>query len=214
MASGADTDSKNPTVAGTKDQSTQSAIQAKQVANRTNQFYKEWKMDDLLPAVTNLAEERDFKQGNEVFRQAMCATCHALGRISQGNGFSPDLTGVGSKYTRDIILESILQPSAVISGQYYITNFRRKNGGVVQGTLVDIVDGNYVIASSPLRPDETISVPQADIASEEPSSVSPMPEGLLNVFTKEQILDLFAFLEAQGNPDASIFKKQEPTSKN
>lgn len=72
MASGADTDSKNPSVAGTKTQSTHSAIQDKQAAttNRTNQFYKEWKMDDLLPAVTNLAGRRDFKQGNEVFRQA------------------------------------------------------------------------------------------------------------------------------------------------
>ena len=77
---------------------------------------------------------------------------------------------------------------------------------------MDIVDGNRVIASSPRRPDETIRVPQADIASEEPSSVSPTPEGLLNVFAEEQILDLFAFLEAQGNPDVSIFKKREPKS--
>lgn len=95
-------------------------------------------MEELLPAVANLAGGRDFKQGNEVFSQAACGTCHALGRISQGNGFSPDLTGVGSKYTRDIILESILQPSAVINGQYYTTLFRLKNGEVEQGTLVDI----------------------------------------------------------------------------
>ncbi len=65
-------------------------------------------MEDLLTAVTNLARGRDFKQANEVFSQALCATCHALGRISQGNGFSHDLTVVGSKYTRDTILKSIL----------------------------------------------------------------------------------------------------------
>lgn len=174
---------------------------------------REWKMEELLPVIANLGSGRDFEQGKKVFDEAMCGKCHALGRISQGNGLAPDLTGVGSKYTRDIILESILQPSVVISGQFYTTNFKLKNGGVEQGTLLDIVDGKYVIAPSQLSPENTITVLEADIASEEPSTVSPMPEGLLNAFTKEQIQNLFAFLDAQGNPKASIFKKTNPTKK-
>ena len=99
VAFGADTDSKNPTVEGAKDQAAQSAVRDKQAAtpNRTKPFFKEWKMDDLLPAVVNPVGERDFKQGSEVFSKAICGACHALGRISQGNGFCPELTGVGSK---------------------------------------------------------------------------------------------------------------------
>jgi hypothetical protein len=34
-----------------------------------------------------------------------------------------------------------------------------------------------------------------------------MPEGLLNAFTAEEILDLLAYLESNGKSDASQFKK-------
>ena len=89
-------------------------------------------MEDLLPAVASLGAGRDFRQGKAFFTQAMGGTCHALGEHAPGHGFSPNLTGVGSKDSRDLILESILKPSAVLNGQYYTTLFRPKNGEVAQ----------------------------------------------------------------------------------
>ena len=47
----------------------------------------------------------------------------------------------------------------------------------------------------------------ADIARREPSTVSPMPSGLLNSLTREEILDLLAYLEAAGKPNAANFRK-------
>ena len=35
-----------------------------------------------------------------------------------------------------------------------------------------------------------------------------MPVGLLNAFTKDQILDLLAFLDSGGNPDAPVYSKK------
>ena len=39
-----------------------------------------------------------------------------------------------------------------------------------------------------------------------PSAVSPMPSGLVDVLTKEEILDLVAYLKSGGQPGAAVFK--------
>ena len=153
-----------------------------------------------------VAGGRGFTQGQEVFTKAMCGTCHAFGRISQGNGISPDLTGVGSRYSRDVILDSILTPSLVLNSRFPATELRLRNGEVLTGTLVDLTDDKYVIAESPFHPEATTTIPRTDVILEQPSTTSPMPEGLLDSFTAEQIRDLFAFLDAQGDPDARVFK--------
>ena len=52
---------------------------------------------------------------------------------------------------------------------------------------------------------ETIA--RKTIKSMRPSDVSSMPGGLLNVFTREEILDLIAYLQSGGRPGASAFSK-------
>jgi hypothetical protein len=47
---------------------------------------------------------------------------------------------------------------------------------------------------------------KADIVRRDASPISPMPPGLLNVLTEDQILDLLAFLESGGNPQHADFK--------
>jgi hypothetical protein len=46
-----------------------------------------------------------------------------------------------------------------------------------------------------------------DIRERATSPVSPMPGGLLNHFSQEEILDLLAFLQSGGNPDLPAFGK-------
>ena len=50
------------------------------------------------------------------------------------------------------------------------------------------------------------SIKISDIQSRENSTLSPMPEGLIQVLTKDEILDLLAYLESGGNPQKSNFK--------
>ena len=58
-------------------------------------FYKEWKMDDLLPSVKDLGAGHDWSQGRELFKKAACGVCHAFASESEGTGLAPDLTPVG-----------------------------------------------------------------------------------------------------------------------
>src|SRR4051812_34316303 len=100
---------------------------------------KKWTVEELLPAVADLGTGHDWGQGRELFKKGACGGCHAFGAESQGSGLAPDLTGVGSKYTRDFILQSILEPSATLNGQYYHTTFTLKNGDVITGSVIDVV---------------------------------------------------------------------------
>ena len=59
-----------------------------------------------------------------------------------------------------------------------------------------------------LAPHVTVQIAEADVKSEEPASVSPMPPGLLNEFTKEQVVELMVFLDSGGDRNAVAYKKQ------
>ncbi len=171
-------------------------------------FYREWTMAELLPSVRDLGAGRDWTQGRDVFRQAACGACHALGSEAEGAGLAPDLTPVGATYTRDFILQSILEPSAEINGRFFHTTFTLKNGDVITGSVVDIADRTIIVAPVMLSPDATIAIAEADVKSEAPSPISPMPAGLLNPFTREQIVELLAFLDAGGDRHAAIYQKK------
>jgi hypothetical protein len=54
---------------------------------------------------------------------------------------------------------------------------------------------SVTLATNPTEPAERWRVSKSDIASEQISELSSMPSGLLDVFEREEILDLLAFLE-------------------
>jgi putative heme-binding domain-containing protein len=171
-------------------------------------FYKEWTVDELVPSVKDLGVGRNWEQGREYFRKTGCGTCHAFGSESEGTGLAPDLTAVASKFTRDAILREILEPSAMLNGQFFHTTFTLKNGTVVTGSVIDIVDKKIIVAPLMMSPDATVEIAVADVKSEAPSPVSPMPAGLLNELTKEQVVELMAYLESGGDRNAPVYKKK------
>ena len=50
-------------------------------------------------------------------------------------------------------------------------------------------------------------VKKADVQERKASKLSPMPEGLVNVLSKDEILDLIAYLQSGGKPKFHAFKK-------
>jgi putative heme-binding domain-containing protein len=182
---------------------------AAQAPPPATKFYKEWKMDDLVASVKDLGSGHDWAKGRELFRQTACGVCHAFGSESEGIGLAPDLTAVASKYTRDVILQSILEPSATLNGQYFHTTFTLKNGTRVTGSIVETLDKKIVVAPLMMTPQVTVEVAVADVKSEAPSAVSPMPAGLLNELTREEIVELLAFLESGGDRNAPIYSRKK-----
>jgi len=129
---------------------------------------------------------------------------HRMG--DEGGSVGPELTAIASRFSRRDILESILEPSKVISEQYANTDITLKNGTPVSGRIVSETADRILIRPSMLAPDMQ-EINKADIQSREVSKVSPMPPGLLSMLTKQEILDLLAYFEAAGHADGAPFKK-------
>ena len=62
-----------------------------------------------------------------------------------------------------------------------------------------------MLASEPLAPEKTTRILKSEIESQQPSALSPMPEGLLSTLTEDEILDLLAWIEAGGRQDHPLF---------
>lgn len=122
-------------------------------------------------------------------------------------GVGPDLTAVSSRFSRRDVLRSILEPSVVLSDQYVNTTVSLKNGDEITGRLVDETSSSVELVPDPLQPEHRISVNVDDIVSRQNSELSPMPEGLLNSLSKEEILDLLAFIESGGREKHASFSE-------
>jgi putative heme-binding domain-containing protein len=170
-------------------------------ANR--KFIREWKMSDFADDVSQPSRGRNFARGKEMFAIAQCVQCHAMS--GEGGAVGPDLTGAGAKYSRRDLLESILEPSKVISDQYQNIQVTTKNGDDVVGRLVD--ENDKVIGVVPnLLTGDRVEIKKSNIADRHASKLSPMPEGLVSILTKDEILDLVAYLESGGRKEHAAFR--------
>lgn len=154
-------------------------------------FYHEWTLDELLPKVEELIARADPERGKQVFEKATCVKCHKVGNY--GSGIGPDLSTLGNRFTRKDILEAILQPSKTISDQYKTYTVLTVRGQIINGMRAPDEDGNIVLLLSDAT---TAKIPKDEVEEIVESTVSIMPEGLLNQLTAEEIADLIAFLEA------------------
>ena len=165
---------------------------------------REWKVADILPVLDQTGSGRSFEKGKKAFEDAQCLACHRFG--NDGGATGPDLTAVSSRFTRRDILESILEPSKVISDQYQNIIVTTKNGDDMIGRLVEETDRQLVLMINPLTGEKT-QIRKRDVQERAPSKVSPMPDGLANICTKEEILDMLAYIESGGQKGHTAFKR-------
>ncbi|MEW6306305.1 MAG: c-type cytochrome [Verrucomicrobiota bacterium] len=176
----------------------------KPVVAKARPFVKEWKMSDLERDLTQVEKGRNFARGKEAFTAAQCFACHRFGE--EGGAVGPDITAVISRFSRRDILESIVDPSKVVSEQYQNITVLQKDGEDVTGRLVEDTNTKLVLVPNQLTGDK-VEILKNKVAKITPSKLSPMPEGLINVLTKEEILDMLAYIESAGKKDHRAFAK-------
>jgi putative heme-binding domain-containing protein len=178
---------------------------ARLVPTRQRPWVREWTMDDVLPRLDDASQGRDFERGRRAFADAQCMSCHQMG--NDGGSLGPELNSAGSKYDRRSLLESILAPSKVLNEQYLNKTVVRQDGAEVTGRILSESAREIVVDTDPFGGSpETIKREQVrEIVN---SAVSPMPEGLANVLTLDEILDLVAYLQAGGQSTAPVFQKR------
>jgi putative heme-binding domain-containing protein len=168
-------------------------------------FVREWKLDELVPKVqAGLKGGRNFDRGRQLYSTVACAACHRF--VNEGGSVGPDLTGVAGRFSLHDLLESIVEPSKIISDQYQAINIRKKNGDVISGRVGNLNGADINVVEDMFDPGHMTNVRRSEIASIEPSKVSPMPEGLLNSLQLGEIQDLVAFLLARGDAKSPMFR--------
>jgi putative heme-binding domain-containing protein len=166
------------------------------LAARKPTIVKEWTMGDF-PAVTTKTDDESIARGMQAFVKARCNQCHAI--AGHGINIGPDLTETGKRLKNVKLLQQILEPSSEINKKYQTTQFLMESGKVLSGVVVKETETESHIISNLLIPAAITKVAKSEVEEKFPSKISSMPNGMANVLTRPEILDLVSFLETGFN---------------
>jgi putative heme-binding domain-containing protein len=166
---------------------------------------KKWTVDMGMAESGSGFPKANFEKGRSLYFAANCGKCHRFNGL--GGGVGPDLTSIRNKFDVRYLLESIVDPSKVISDQYQSSNVVLSDGKSYQGLVIKEGD-NYVIYPSDLNIKEK-TVSKDDVLELEPSPVSQMPLSLIDNLNKEELRDLLAYLMSGGNAESDVYGKKK-----
>jgi putative heme-binding domain-containing protein len=118
---------------------------------------------------------------------AQCTRCHTIGQSKAEVG--PSLMGVGTRLTRELIVQSLVDPSAKLAPGFGQVSVTLKNGQKLQGTLREET-ATAIAVEDATRGLQRVQV--SDIASRT-NGASAMPDMDL-LLTPAQIRDVVAYL--------------------
>jgi putative heme-binding domain-containing protein len=142
-----------------------------------------------------LARPGNAERGRQLFfdlEKSQCLKCHRLG--DQGERIGPELTGVGSRFSRIHLIEAILEPSRSIAAGFQTVTVVLKNGRVLTGIRIAEEENTITLGDNQ---GQKHVLAKKDIEDQQPQPVSTMPEGLEKRLTGDEFVDLVAFLAGQ-----------------
>ena len=175
------------------------------------QFVRKWSTQDVLNAINLLESGRDFQAGRQLFTQVSCVACHAM--KGAGGKLAPDMHDLQKKLAEqktDVakIVDALVVPSKEIDAKYRVQIVVTVDGKLHSGVVVFEDEKILRLSANPLEKNvKVVEIDKQDIDEREESKVSIMPEGLLNTMTRNEILDLLAYIISGANPEHPAFRK-------
>jgi putative heme-binding domain-containing protein len=164
---------------------------------------QEWKLDDLIPSLADLNKSRSYTTGKQVFQSANCVACHRMNGV--GYEIGPDLTKIDPKQTPADILKSIIQPSEKIDPKFASQVIELDSGNVITGLVIEENEEILKVVENPLAKSEPKVVRKSEIENRQASATSIMPLGMVDRLTREEILDLLAYVAAKGSEKDPLY---------
>ncbi|MCS7269499.1 MAG: HEAT repeat domain-containing protein [Gemmataceae bacterium] len=145
----------------------------------------------LTAAVPN---QGDPARGERLFRlkELQCFSCHAIAGV--GGRVGPDLSSIGASAPVDYLVEALLLPNKAVKEGYHAQRIVTADEKVYLGIPVREADGRLVLRTAE---DKLVTIPLADVTERAPAP-SLMPEGLTDSLSRQEFLDLVAFLSQLG----------------
>jgi putative heme-binding domain-containing protein len=116
---------------------------------------KQWKLNDAVALLDAPLADRDFQNGKSMFAATTCVRCHAMGSDGGGN-VGPDLTNLGTRFSKKDMLESIIDPNKTVSDQYAATQIMLRNGTSIIGRVTNEDKMAYYVSQNPYAPESIV----------------------------------------------------------
>jgi putative membrane-bound dehydrogenase-like protein len=175
----------------------------------------QWKHSDLLEDLKRVGQHRNYAEGQKLFTTLGCVQCHKLskdevpsivsvaGDLHQSVGPNIDDTIKKYKGNANAVLLELIEPSRNIEEKYRQSILALEDGTTLTGIIVaEDPKSLTILAGTPAKQQE---ISKKSLDARRTSALSLMPNGLLNTLDKEQILDLLAYLLANGKADNAAF---------
>ena len=148
----------------------------------------------------------NYENGRNLFHAIGCAACHRFDGL--GGDIGPDLTTVKNKFDARYLLESIIEPSKVISDQYGSKIVTMNDGATHIGLVVERdKEVDVYPAAKTTEELKPATLEASEIATIEESPVSQMPPMMINSLNGDEVRDLIAYLLSGGDPTEKIYRK-------
>ena len=166
---------------------------------------KQWTLEELSQAASSNLKQRNYVNGRKMFAASGCYACHRF--QNQGGMTGPDLTSAGRRYSPHDLLDQVINPSKVINDQFSAVKILTDEGRIYTGVVVNLNNDQLTLNTDLSDPNKRQAINRNTIEQLVVSKTSPMPAGLFNRMTKEEILDLTAYLISGGDESHEFFQK-------
>ena len=164
---------------------------------------RKWTKELALEAIGKELRGRNYDKGRNLFHATSCAKCHRYN--AEGGAIGPDLSTASRKFSLSEMLDSIFEPSKVISDQYGSHQVVTTGGQMLIGRVVELGDELHIYTLDPNAPPKVIKKTEVDEMIV--SKLSQMPVGLVDTLNGEELQDLLAYLLSAGNKNHAVYKK-------
>jgi putative heme-binding domain-containing protein len=163
-----------------------------------------WTLEELVTASTGNMTGRDFSRGRKLFGAAACFNCHRFN--NEGGMTGPDLSSAGRRYSVKDLIDQIVNPSKVINEQFVPIEVVTEEGEKFRGVVVNLSGDKITLNTDAADPNQRKEIDRKEVISIEPSKLSPMPTGLMDMMTEDEILDLLAYVTSGGDSKHPVFQ--------
>ncbi len=147
--------------------------------------------DDPLAEYREALYGGNAADGKKIFferPEASCVRCHKIN--GEGGEVGPELSHMGAQKEREYFLESIVLPNRQIAQGFESVLVTLKSGEIYAGVLKGENDVEMAINSPE---DGVVTVKKSEIKTRD-KALSPMPEGIGQVLSKQDLRNLVEFL--------------------
>ncbi len=156
-----------------------------------------------------LLEKGDVTRGEVLFKHrggAGCIKCHSLDETR--NGFGPNLSSIGLRAATRHVVQSILEPNAIVTEGFNMQIIVTDDGKAQSGVLLEESGLSVTLG---LTTGDRVTIRKSAIEERKSERISAMPS-FAPLLTPQHVADLTAFLMTQRTPVTTTPQKSAPAA--